>query len=162
MTTLHSPKRSLGALSLSTRQKPSRPKCDLLPGDLRACTGDKPTSHRLAMFGPALDCAGPTAPRTQLVSLEALRILTRVLGSVLGAQAHCGQCRAPGTPSQPVLVPYVVHFVHGDAHLWLVCTKCGAEQMRLRKRGEMTTLLREAVKRAMCRVDAVVDLPEDG
>lgn len=113
------------------------------------------------MFAPALDCAGPTAPRTQLVSLEALRLLTHALTLTLCNEAACARCAAPAVPLKPVLVPFVVHFEHGDARVWLACVRCGAEQLRLRKRGELTTLLRDAVKRAPCRVDAVVDLPGD-
>lgn len=154
MTTLHSPKR---------RQKPSapelgelltRPRNPLLPGDLRACCSLVPTTHRLALVVPALDSVGPTAPLTQLLSLEALRMFTWMLQPLV----PCPRC---GNAQPPVRrVPFAVHFSHGDARLWLVCADCRLEEEApRRKRGDVTRMLLECVKRAPCRVDAVVDLP---
>lgn len=155
MTTLHSPKRRQKPSALEPGGLLSRPRSALLPRDLRACCSPAPASHRLAFVVPALDSAGPTAPLTQLLSLEALRMFTWMLQPL----APCDDCPAQGPVRR---VPYAVHFEHGDARLWLVCADCGRETETLRrKRGEVTRLLLECVKRAPCRVDAVVDLPGD-
>lgn len=150
MTTLHSPKRSLRAPRVA-----NTPRCPLLPNDLRACLGSTPTSHRLALFVPALDSAGPTAPLTQPLSLEGLRLFTLMVQPL----PACLDCTF--TTSAFVRVPFAVHFEHGDARLWLVCSECGTEsEGPRRKRGDVSRLLKECCKRAPCRVDTVVDLPD--